>query len=104
MAGFRLNPDKDADILRDLNRFNNKTDRIKEMYRKAMVMEQGGYVQRATVLPVRHQHSQVIPGETEASASEAAPLIWKIPVEPTVDGIKGIDKEGIKKNILNSEY
>ena len=41
MAGFRLHPIEDADIIRDLERYKNKTGRLKEVYRKAMQLEKG---------------------------------------------------------------
>ena len=53
MAGFRLHPIEDADIIKDLSRFTNKTNRIKENYRKAMLLENG-------IAPVQQQVSLVL--------------------------------------------
>lgn len=80
MAGFRLNPEEDADIIKDLARFKNRTKRIKEAYRKCMFLEAG----------------------TLASILEAPelkkPQSWTIPEEPSVKPLP--PKGSVKANIL----
>jgi len=79
MAGFRLHPTEDADIIRDLERYKNKTGRLKEVYRKAMQIEKGSPVMRA------------IPEVPKT------PEPWVIPEEPTV---KKQPEGSLKANIL----
>jgi len=64
MAGFRLHPTEDADIIRDLERYKNKTGRLKEVYRKAMQLEKGAI--------------KLI------SEAPKTPEPWILPEEPTV--------------------
>lgn len=39
--GFRLHPEKDADILADLAKYKDTTSRLKEIYRKGLQFERG---------------------------------------------------------------
>ncbi len=37
--GARLHPEKDKDIIEDINKFKDKTKRLKDIYRKGLTME-----------------------------------------------------------------
>ena len=86
MAGFRLNSVEDADIIKDLARYRNKSDRIKQAYRKAMQLEQG------FVAPF-------VAPSVAPSVDPAEAKLWVIPEEPTVK--KQVQTQGsVKANIL----
>ena len=78
MAGFRLHPTEDADIIKDLERYKNKTGRLKEVYRKAMQLEKGSPVKIISEAP-------------------KVPEPWVLPEEPTV---KKQPEGSLKANIL----
>ena len=102
MAGFRLNPEEDADIIKDLKRFSNQTKRIKEAYRKAMQIEAGCLPLQGSVNPSEGQvgaYAAELTGSTNAPKQQAtARTGWSIPKEPTV---KQKPPQGsLKANIL----
>jgi len=42
-VGFRLNPNTDADIIKDLDKYKDRTSRLKEVYRRVLAIEQQKY-------------------------------------------------------------
>jgi hypothetical protein len=49
---FRTNAKKDADIEKDLARFSNMTQRLKEAYRIAMAVERGEYIKAGLAVAI----------------------------------------------------
>lgn len=95
-VGFRLRAKgQDRDIEKDLERFNDESERVREAYRIAMAVERGEYVQAAALGAV--QRTTHMP--TLAKPERLKPLDWSsLPKEPTVkqDSVE-VD---LKKNML----
>lgn len=94
-VGFRLSEKADTDIIKDLSRFTDTTERMKEVYRLAMRVERGEVAVQSVMRPA--------PTPSKPRQPEK-PLDWKqsIPAEPTVKTSKPPEerKKAIKANII----
>ena len=122
-VGFRLHPIKDKDIIEDLERYRNMTDRWKEVYRMVLAYQAVPTVPQTTYIPVmepthpieapsmqeRHsvQPNQPVQTEQPKQAQKEQPLDWShIPVEPTITAVKPSTEkaDAIKQKILNTDF
>lgn len=97
--GCRLNIAHDADIIQDLSKYTDATARLKEVYRKAMLVEQQGYRQPTEVIKPIQEPLAVL----EAAPAKKPSIVWSFPTEPSVP-VHEPEKSAasLKANILNN--
>jgi hypothetical protein len=99
-VGFRLNEEKDADILTDLLKYKDKTARVKEIYRMAL------HIINAPACPIP---TAIVTKPIDNIESRPEPLVWKIPKEPTVRTeakaeVKPNEPGSLKSRILKNRF
>jgi hypothetical protein len=103
VAGFRLNPEEDADIIKDLDRFKNRSKRMRELMRKGLEYE-NTYLKFTERNPITEKDIIKVAEALEKTPSMLVtpePIEWKIPVEPSV---KPKSPGGLKANILKNNF
>lgn len=117
--GCRLNPVDDQDIIADIARFSDKTSRLKEVYRKVLALEQGGFTVEAAAMHSLSSNAVNMPDSSISTTQKEelkkkGVLVWDgIPKEPTVrqDNSQAAKKvtpankaDLVKKNLLNNGF
>lgn len=90
-VGFRTSTKKDKDIEKDLARFGNASERIRELYRLGLAVERGEYVKASSL-------------GAAVMVREELPKRVTIPREPTVKPLvqaPATPMSDIEKNMLD---
>lgn len=117
-VGFRLHPIKDKDIIEDLQRYKNATERWKEVYRLALAQRGAPFIHPSTAVPTvaappSYEPPKMVQPKPEQVAAPPLttmkpeePLNWNnFPPTPTVAPSEDSSKKArIKANILNNNF
>ena len=102
-VGFRLNDTRDADIIKDLDKYKDTTARVKEVYRKVILMEQGNYNPPTVESPVLETKAPTPPTKTENVKTEK--IVWSnFPKEPSVKSSENGAPISVKSKLLNNGF
>ena len=98
-VGFRLNVERDADIIKDLERYKDTTGRMKEVYRRAMRAEDELFVPF-----IKAQETIVEERSRTLPPKKAEKIVWKFPKEPSVSLSATGAPTSLKSAILSNDF
>lgn len=81
-VGFRANPVDDKDIIEDLQRFTDKTARLKEVYRKVIALEAMAFQQEIPAPVLQEVVRAVEPSEVTPPPPQEV-MRWTLPPKET---------------------